>query len=52
LAGYDNLYGNFANILLVLQLRTKANIFTLDARKSIPEVTADIEDCLRVFYGQ
>ena len=51
LAGYDNLYGNFANILLVLQLRTKANIFTLDARKSIPEVTGDIEECLRVFYG-
>jgi len=51
MAGYENLYGNFANILLVLQLKTKANIFTIDARKSIQDVTADINQVLKVFYG-
>jgi adenylate kinase family enzyme len=47
LAGYDNLYGEFAQILLVYQLDSKAKIFTIDARKPIDQVTWDIEKCLK-----
>lgn len=50
LAGYDNLYGNFANILLIYQLDSEATIFTIDASQSIPKVTADINLCLAKYY--
>lgn len=50
LAGYDNLYGNFPNILLIYQLGARAQIFTIDASQSIAKVTEDIELCLRTFY--
>jgi adenylate kinase family enzyme len=46
MAGYDNLYGDFANILLVYQLDSNANIFTIDARQSIEDVAKDVNKCL------
>lgn len=47
LSGYDNLYGDFAKILLVYQLDSNAQIFTIDAHETIEQVAQDIERCLK-----
>ncbi len=51
LAGYDNLYANFAKILFIYQLDSGAQIFTIDARQSIEQVSKDIERCIQTFYN-
>jgi adenylate kinase family enzyme len=49
---YTNMYSeNFALITSIYQLGAKAQVFTLDGRKHIEEVSADIAKYLERFYG-
>ena len=49
---YVNMYSeNFALITSIYQLGAKAQVFTLDGRKQIDEVSSDISKYLERFYG-
>jgi adenylate kinase family enzyme len=49
---YTNMYSeNFALITSIYQLGAKAQVFTLDGRKKIDEVSGDIAQYLERFYG-
>ena len=49
---YTNMYSdNFALITSIYQLGAKAQVFTLDGRKPINQVSADIAKYLERFYG-